>query len=174
MRYTTWFQKKKLVCHISLKALLALKLPGYYQGAASKWNKSRQAYHWDLVLSKCPHIAAKYDEVPNWLRARLNIDSTKGPQHGRIPEEVLDVVDTILKRATVDGFELNSLAIQLVLKDAIEAFNLEVVAWRAARAEADIKALDDLTKAGATEEELVNLQRKQERGPKHIWPHSRW
>lgn len=114
-----------LVLPIPSQALLALKIPGYYQGAAGKWTKSRKLYGWDPLLEKCPSIAAKYDEVPNWLRPRLNIESTKGRNHGRIPQEVFEVADSILKDAIQEGFELNQRSVEEVLHDTLQAFNDE-------------------------------------------------
>ena len=102
-----------------------MKIPGVYQGAVNKWNKSRAKYMWDLVREKCPNIAARYDEVPNWLRERLGVDTFKGRSHGRLVPEVCDVVDGILKSAINDGLELTYGSIGEVLKDAIEAFNEE-------------------------------------------------
>lgn len=77
------------------------------------------------MQEKCPNIAAKYDEVPNWLRERLGLDTTKGRCHGRIVPEVCDVIDGILKSAIQDGFELNMASIQDVMKEAIDAYNEE-------------------------------------------------
>ena len=136
--------------------LIALKIPGYYQGAASKWNKSRHLFHWDLMMEKCPQLASKYDEVPNWLRQRLNIDSVKGRGHGRVPPEVSDVVDSILKDAVQDGFELTMASIEEVLRDAVEAYNQEVTKWRQANEDADLKALDALVETGVLRKALLH------------------
>ena len=151
------------------QALLALKYPGYYQGAASKWQKSRATYQWDVLMEKCPSIAAKYDEVPNWLRERLNINSAKGKGHGRIPPEVLEIVDSILKQAIQDGFELNMSSVADVLKEAIEAFNSEISKYRESRENADLKALDQLVETGASEAEITKLQDLQAAN-KASWP----
>ena len=120
-------------------------------------------------MDKCPNVAARFDEVPNWLRQRLTISSSKGRGHGRIPKEIKDIVDSILKSSAVDGFELNMSSVCSVMKDAITAFNDEVVKWRKNREDADTKALDDLAVAGASEDEILALQKDQD-SQRTSWP----
>lgn len=120
-------------------------------------------------MEKCPHIAAKYDEVPNWLRQRLKIDSTKGPATGRIPPEVEDTIDSILEASISDGFEINSLGIEMVMQDCIEAFNDEVNKFRASREAADLEALDQLAQAGGSEDDIQKLKQEQDTS-RATWP----
>lgn len=80
-------------------------------------------------MDKCPNVAKKFDEVPNWLRQRLNIQTSKGKtdnSKGRIPQEVFEMVDSILKQAVEEGFELSNGSVQAVVEDACNAFNEEV------------------------------------------------
>lgn len=121
-------------------------------------------------MEKCPRLAQKYDEVPNWLRQRLNIDSLKGRGHGRIPPEVKDVIDSILKHSIRDGFELTMTSIEEVMKEAVDAYNEEVTKWCKANEDADLTALDALVQAGASEEELTNLKNQQD-AMRASWPH---
>lgn len=148
--------------------MIALKFPGYYQGAAGKWLKSKEKYCWQTLMEKCPSICAKYDEVPNWLRSRMDINQVKGPGHTKIVSDIYDVVDQILMQATREGLELNVTSIEEVLSDSLEA-NAVVSKWRSEREAADLKAVENLTASGATEAEVKQLVSKQE-ALKAAWP----
>lgn len=108
-------------------------------------------------MEKCPAIAAKIDEVPNWLRERLNIHTSKG-YHSKIPKEVTDIADSILQHATKQGYELNMISVEQLIDDCVSAYNAEVSKRRAAHEDADLQALDNLVAAGASEEEIERLK----------------
>jgi hypothetical protein len=107
--------------------------------------------------------------VPNWLRERLQIDSVKGISHTKVPQEVKDVVDSILRKAIRDGFELNLVSVEQVMQDAIEAFNLEVSKYRKLMEDANLRALDTLVQAGAAEGEIAKVKAHQDAN-KASWP----
>ena len=50
---------------------------GAYQGCFAKWKKQRADQKWDLVVQHAPSLAKKHSEVPNSLRAALNITNRK-------------------------------------------------------------------------------------------------
>ena len=151
--------------------LLSRKRPGYYQGAASKWRKSSELFKWEVICQRCPKVAEKYDEVPNWLRSHLELPGTaKGPSHTKVTKDIYLVVDRIVEEAARDGFELTIASIEEVLADAIEAYNCEVEKWRKVRQEADLKAVNALMEAGGTEADVARLV-DQQNAEKASWPH---
>lgn len=119
-------------------------------------------------MEKCPAIAAKIDEVPNWLRERLNIHTSKG-YHSKIPKEVTDIADSILQHATKQGYELNMISVEQLIDDCVSAYNAEVSKRRAAHEDADLQALDNLVAAGASEEEIERLKNLQN-AHRASWP----
>lgn len=52
--------------------MLRRKRPGYFSGCCSetKWLGARKKYKWDLFNEMLPAQAAKFDEVPSWLKTR--------------------------------------------------------------------------------------------------------
>lgn len=147
-----------------------MKYPGYYQGAAGKWQKSREKYEWDLVSRMCPHIAQKHDELPNWLKARFSVEGTKGPAHTKLTKDVWDIVDRFLEEAINEGHELNTKSVETVIDDAITAYNTEVEKFRNSRGEADLQAVDNLIKNGGSEEAVQKSVQEQD-AAKASWPH---
>ena len=119
-------------------------------------------------MQKCPNIAAKCDEVPNWLRERLDIKTSKGTVTV-IPREVLDIADSILQDATKQGYEMNMISVEQLLGDCVEAYNAEIIKRRDAHEEANLQALDQLVASGASEDEIEKLKKKQD-ADKASWP----
>lgn len=144
---------------------------GYFQGAASskKWPAARAKYHWDAVAELCPKIAAKFHETPNWLRERLDISGKKGNGTYKISDGIYESVDFVLSQAVQAGMELNTCSVEEVLKDAIDVYNAEVEAWRSAREQSDMAALNQLCESGASEDEMARMTEEQLRS-RESWP----
>ena len=78
-----------------------------------------------MVAKICPKIAESHDELPNWLKHRLDVEGPKGPSHTKITKDVFDVVDKYLEEATNEGQEMNMNSVEALLSDAVDAYNGE-------------------------------------------------
>lgn len=123
-----------------------------------------------MVAKICPKIAESHDELPNWLKHRLELEGPKGPAHTKITKDVFDVVDKYLEEATNEGQEMNMNSVEALLADAIDAYNGEVAKWRTSRTEADLQAVNTMMDRGASQEEIDKLVREQD-ARKAAWPH---
>ena len=147
------------------------KKDGYFQGAAaaSKWPAAREKYSWDMVAELCPKVAAKFSEIPNWLRERFDVDGRKGNGTYKVSDDLYEVVDKILEEVVVSGMELNTTAVEEVLKEALETYNEAVTAWRDEKDKADLEMLQKLSDAGTSEAELKAVSDELSKA-KQFWP----
>ena len=157
---------------VSLQEMLRLhRKDGYFQGAgcAQKWPAAREKYCWDAVCELCPKVAAKFAEVPNWLRERFEIGGRKGSGTYKVSEDLYEVVDAVLEEVAKKGMELNTSSIEEVLKDALQVYNETVNSWRIEKEKADAAMLDGLCDSGASEEEMCALASELAQA-KELWP----
>ena len=147
------------------------KKDGYFQGAASasKWPAARARYSWDVLAELCPRIAAKCSELPNWLRERFDVDGRKGSGTFKITDDLYEVVDSVLEEIVKTGMELNTTAVEEVLRTALETYNEQVRSWREQKEKADLEMLEHLVDSGAPEDEMASVSAELA-AAKEFWP----
>lgn len=110
------------------KEMLKRKRPGYFSGCCSetKWLGARKKYKWDLFNQMLPAQAAKFDEVPSWLKPRLfENPKMKGPKQETIPKEILDIADSVLMEQCAIGLEMDTKSVKALLTSLVEMYNEE-------------------------------------------------
>lgn len=108
--------------------MLKRKRPGYFSGCCSetKWLGARKKYKWDLFNEMLPAQAAKFDEVPSWLKTRLFENAKmKGPKQEIIPKELLDIADSVLMEQCAIGLEMDTKSVKALLTSLVDMYNEE-------------------------------------------------
>ena len=150
--------------HIGMvsQEMLARARRGYYSGCCSesKWERARLKYKWDEVAEIAPSVANRYDEVPNWLKARLFEDAhLKGRQACKeIPKEILAICDSILQEECLRGLEMDKLSVEMLIKTVVETYNAEAEAFNKSRSSQHIESLDARLKDGEIDEETLEKE----------------
>ena len=102
---------------------------GSFQGcfAESKWGGARKRDKWDLLMGTAPNIAKRYDELPNWIRQALGVQTKKGKaEDAGLPPRIAEVVEAVLIEHIEAGEEVYSSTIGELLSTVIRQYNAEV------------------------------------------------
>lgn len=104
-------------------------------------------------------MAAKHDEVPNWVKTRLIEDARiKGPGQESIPKEILQVADTILLDECRRGLEMDSKSVSALLCSLIDIHDEEAALFNQDAQKRHLERLQQLKADGSlTEKELEQV-----------------
>ncbi|CAL1150276.1 unnamed protein product [Cladocopium goreaui] len=145
--------------------MLNRKRPGYFSGCCSdsKWGGSRKKFKWDLFQKMLPNQAAKFDEVPNWLKHRLGLDEikAKGPKKELIPNELLAIADGILMEECTRGLEMDTKSVVSLFETLVDIYNEEAETYNKESQGKHVERLAELSESGKlTEDELEAIASK--------------
>ena len=145
--------------------MLNRKRPGYFSGGCSdsKWGGSRKKFKWDLFQKMLPNQAAKFDEVPNWLKHRLGLDEikAKGPKKELIPNELLAIADGILMEECTRGLEMDTKSVVSLFETLVDIYNEEAETYNKESQGKHVERLAELSESGKlTEDELEAIASK--------------
>ena len=100
---------------------------GCFSDHYAKWGYSRRVYKWTHFCKHFPHLAKKFDEVPNSIRQFIAVDQNKkrikGTELACIPDAVQTAVDKHLLARVNIGEEITSAYVQNALTHGIDVWN---------------------------------------------------
>ena len=129
----------------------AFLLVGTYKGCFTKshWGGSRQKHCWDKVAELAPRFAERFAEVPNWIRAALQISAMKGPslvpETGKLPPAIAQTIETMIMERVSLGEEMTLTNVSELVKHTISMYNQEVKAINAMILEGNTQVIDKLS-----------------------------
>lgn len=111
--------------------LHTLKRKECYQGCFGKWAKQRIQQKWDDFARAAPELAKKHSEVPNAIRAAMNIGTFKwaGSKFGasaglhRIPDCLALAIESILLEIMSTGQEVCTSYVKNMTGEMVNMWN---------------------------------------------------
>lgn len=111
-----------------------------------------------------PAQAAKYDEVPSWLKPRLMGEDAKpkGPKQEVFPPELLQIADAILLDELNRGLEMDTASVTALFKSLISVYNEEADHFNRSSVEQHAERVVELQSKGILSPDEIDAIAKRE------------